>query len=151
MSQRLLIVHHTPSPHCQEMFEAVVAGATDPEIEGVEVVRRPALTVSPVEMLQADGYVLGSPANLGYMSGALKHAFDCAYYQLLDSTRGRPFGVYLHGNEGVEGAQRALAGITTGLGWEQAAETVAVSGKPTKDEVAACWNLGATVAAQLMG
>jgi hypothetical protein len=25
----LLIVHHTPSPHCQEMFEAVVAGATD--------------------------------------------------------------------------------------------------------------------------
>ena len=28
---RLLIVHHTPSPHCQEMFEAVVAGATDPD------------------------------------------------------------------------------------------------------------------------
>lgn len=26
---RLLVVHHTPSPHCQEMFEAVVAGATD--------------------------------------------------------------------------------------------------------------------------
>ena len=53
---RLLIVHHTPSPHTQEMFEAVVAGATDPEIESVEVVRRPALTVSPVEMLEADGY-----------------------------------------------------------------------------------------------
>jgi hypothetical protein len=32
---RSLIVHHTPSPHTQEMFEAVVAGATDPEIEGV--------------------------------------------------------------------------------------------------------------------
>jgi multimeric flavodoxin WrbA len=57
---RMLIVHHTPSPHCQEMFEAV------------EVVRRPALTVSPTDMLEADGYLLGSPANLGYMSGALK-------------------------------------------------------------------------------
>ncbi len=34
MSKTLLIVHHTPSPHCQEMFEAVVAGATDPEIAG---------------------------------------------------------------------------------------------------------------------
>jgi hypothetical protein len=57
----------------QEMFEAVLAGATDPEIKGVEVVRRPALPVSPTDMLEADGYLLGSPANLGYMSGALKH------------------------------------------------------------------------------
>ena len=73
MSKTLLIVHHTPSPHTQEMFEAVVAGATDPEIDGVEVVRRPALTVSPTDMLEADGYLLGTPANLGYMSGALKH------------------------------------------------------------------------------
>ena len=146
----LLIVHHTPSPHCQEMFEAVVAGATDPEITGVEVVRRPALTVSAVEMLEADGYLLGSPANLGYLSGALKHAFDCAYYQLLDSTRGRPFGLYLHGNEGTEGAERAVDTITTGLGWVKNAETVVVSGKPSKSDVDACWNLGATIAAQLV-
>jgi hypothetical protein len=146
----LLVVHHTPSPHCAEMFEAVVAGATDPEIEGVEVLRRPALTVSPVEMLQADGYVLGTPVNLGYLSGALKHAFDQSYYQLLDSTRGRPFGVFMHGNEGTEGAQRAIDGITAGLGWAKAAETVVVSGKPAKPDVEACWNLGATVAAALM-
>lgn len=147
---RLLIVHHTPSPFMQAMFEAVLAGATDPEIEGVEVVRRPALTVSPTDMLQADGYLLGTPANLGYISGALKHAFDCAYYQILDSTRGRPFGLYLHGNEGTEGAERGLAAITTGLGWVQVAETVVVMGKPTKADVEACRNLGATVAAQLM-
>jgi multimeric flavodoxin WrbA len=149
--KRLLIVHHTPSPNCQEMFEAVVAGATDPDIEGVEVVRRPALTVSPADMLAADGYLLGTPANLGYMSGALKHAFDCAYYQLLDSTRGRPFGLYIHGNEGTEGAERGVTAITTGLGWVKAAETVIVSGKPGKDDVDACWNLGATLAASLMG
>lgn len=146
----LLIVHHTPSPHTHEMFEAVLAGATDPEIEGVDVVRRPALTVSPADMLAADGYLLGTPANLGYISGALKHAFDCAYYQLLDSTGGRPFGAYLHGNEGTEGAERAIDSITTGLGWAKAAETVVVAGKPTKDDLERCWNLGATVAAQLM-
>lgn len=148
---RLLIVHHTPSPHCQEMFEAVVAGATDPDIEGVEVVRRPALTVSPVEMLNADGYLLGTPVNLGYLSGALKHAFDQSYYPLLDVGRGRPFGVWLHGNEGTEGAQRATDGIAAGLGWVKAAEYVVVSGKPGKAELEACWNLGATVAAALMG
>ncbi|WP_439032698.1 hypothetical protein [Gordonia terrae] len=70
---RLLIVHHTPSPACQEMFEAVLSGATDPEIEGVEVVRRAALSVSASDFLEADGYLLGTPANLGYISGALKH------------------------------------------------------------------------------
>jgi multimeric flavodoxin WrbA len=72
VTKTLLVVHHTPSPFMQEMFEAVLSGATDPEIEGVEVVRRPALTVSSTDMLEADGYLLGTPANLGYLSGALK-------------------------------------------------------------------------------
>ena len=148
---RLLIIHHTPSPHCQEMLEAVVAGATDPEIEGVEVLRRPALTVAAAEMLDADGYVLGTPANLGYISGALKHAFDTSYYQILDATQGRPFGLWLHGNEGTEGAQRAVDGITAGLGWVKASDTVVVAGKPSKTDLEACWNLGGTVAAHLMG
>lgn len=133
------------------MFEAVLAGATDPDITDVQVVRCPALTVSAAEMLAADGYLLGTPVNLGYLSGALKHAFDGSYYPLLDSSRGRPFGAYLHGNEGTEGAERALAGITGGLGWVQAAANVVVSGKPTKADLEACWNLGATVAATLMG
>jgi len=150
VSKTLLVVHHTPSPHMQEMFEAVLAGAADPEIEGVEVVRRPALTVSPVGMLEADGYLLGSPANLGYMSGALKHAFDVCYYPCLDATRGRPFGLYLHGNEGTEGAENGVTAITTGLGWVKAAKNVVVSGKPSKADLEACWELGATVAARLM-
>jgi hypothetical protein len=38
MSKRLLMIHHTPSPHTQEMLGAVVAAATDPEIEGLDLV-----------------------------------------------------------------------------------------------------------------
>ncbi|MBF6212607.1 flavodoxin family protein [Nocardia puris] len=147
---RLLLIHHTPSPHTQAMFEAVVSGATDPEIQGVELVRRAALAVTAVDVLEADGYLLGTPANLGYISGALKHAFDTFYYPCLDSTRARPYGLYLHGNEGTEGAERAVDSITTGLGWTKAADYVTVSGKPAKADLEACWELGATVAAQLM-
>ncbi|MFW0790318.1 flavodoxin family protein [Gordonia sp. CPCC 205333] len=146
----LLIVHHTPSPHCQAMFEAVVSGATAPEIEGVEVVRRAALSVSASDFLAADGYVLGSPANLGYISGALKHAFDVSYYQILDSTQRRPFGLYLHGNEGTEGAENAVDRITAGLGWVKVAEYAVASNKPDKAALEQCWELGATVAAGLM-
>jgi multimeric flavodoxin WrbA len=147
---RLLIIHHTPSPHTQAMFEAVISGATAPEIEGVEVVRRAALAVSPTDVLESDGFILGTPANLGYMSGGLKVALDNIYYPCLDSTRGRPFGLYVHGNEGTEGAERGVTSITTGLGWVKAADYVVVAGKPSKGDLDACWELGATIAAQLI-
>ncbi|HEV2783114.1 MAG TPA: flavodoxin family protein [Actinophytocola sp.] len=147
---RLLIVHHTPSPALQAMFEAALSGATTEEITGVEVVRRPALTASPVDVLEADGYLLGTPANIGYMSGALKVFFDTVYYPCLDATRGRPYGLYVHGNEGTEGAVRAVESIAKGMGWTPAAATVTVLGQPSKEDLESCWELGATVAAGLM-
>ncbi|PWI13313.1 flavodoxin [Streptomyces sp. Act143] len=146
----LLIVHHTPSPHCQALLEAVVSGATDPEIENVQVVRRAALAATASDVLAADGFLLGTPANLGYMSGALKHFFDQVYYPCLDETRGRPFGYYVHGGNDVTGAVRAVESVTTGLGWRRAANPVTVTGAPEKPDVEACRELGATVAAGLM-
>src|SRR5258706_4349230 len=71
LMRRLLFVHHTPSPAMQAMFEAVQAGAHTDEIEGVEVVVAPALTAGAADVLNADGYLLGTPANIGYMSRAL--------------------------------------------------------------------------------
>ncbi|MEU0052240.1 NAD(P)H-dependent oxidoreductase [Streptomyces sp. NPDC006309] len=146
----LLIVHHTPSPNCQALLEAVVAGATTPEIEGVRVVRRAALSATASDVLEADGYLLGTPANLGYMSGALKHFFDQIYYPCLDETRGRPFGYYVHGGNDVTGAVRALEAVTTGLAWRRAADAVTVTGTPGTGDTEACWELGATLAAGLM-
>ncbi len=61
---RLLVVHHTPSPALQAMFEAAVSGSRTDEIDGVEVVVRPALTAAPTDVLQADAYLLGTPAKL---------------------------------------------------------------------------------------
>ncbi|MGW5052807.1 flavodoxin family protein [Actinokineospora sp. NPDC004072] len=146
----LLIVHHTPSPALQAMFEAVVAGASDPELAGVTVVRRAALAATAVDLLAADGVVVGTPANIGYMSGALKHFFDTVYYPTLDQGRGLPFGCYVHGNEGVEGAVASVERIAGGLGWKRVFEPVTVLGTPTKDDIERCWELGATVAAGLL-
>ena len=145
----LLIVHHTPSPAVHSMFDAVHAGATDPQIEGVDVVVRPALAATAVDVLEADGYLLGTPANLGYMSGALKHFLDQIYYPCLGATVGRPYGVYVHGNNDTGGALRAIETVTTGLQWRLAGEPVAVIGAPSKQDLDACWELGAAVAAGL--
>jgi multimeric flavodoxin WrbA len=145
----VLVVHHTPSPAVHAMFEAVRSGATDDAIEGVDVVVRAALHATASDVLDADAYVLGTPANLGYISGALKHFFDQIYYPCLEETVGRPFGVYLHGNSDTTGAERAIDSITTGLRWQLAAKPVRVIGEPTKADLDACWDLGASIAAGL--
>lgn len=146
---RLLVAHHTPSPATQELLEAALAGARHDAIEGVEVVVRPALTCSEVEVLEADGYLLGTPANIGYMSGALKHLFDRCYYPCLEATRGRPYGLYVHGNLDTTGAIRSVQEVASALGWEPVAEPVTVSGQPQRDDVDALVELGGTVAATL--
>jgi multimeric flavodoxin WrbA len=131
------------------MFDAVQSGATDPQIEGVDVVTRAALQASVSDALAADGYLLGTPANLGYMSGALKHFFDQIYYPCLEATIGRPFGVYVHGNNDTTGALRAIEVVTTGLRWRGVQAPVSVIGAPTSADLEACWELGAAVAAGL--
>ena len=146
---RLLIVHHTSSPALQELFEAARSGATTDEVEGVEVVVRPALAATAVDVLEADGYLLGTPANIGYMSGALKHFFDQIYYPCLDATASRPYGVYIHGNSDTDGALRAIEMVTTGLQWKAAHEPVTVLGQPDRDQLDECWELGAALAAGL--
>ena len=124
-------------------------GATNDAIEDVEVVSRAALAGTAVDVLGADGYVLGTPANLGYISGALKHFFDTIYYPCLDETAGRPFGFYIHGNSDTTGAARAIETIATGLRWRLAQRAVTVVGEVTRADRDACWELGAAMAAGL--
>jgi len=58
--------------------ESVLAGCHDEAIEDVEIVACRALdfttgSATADDLLGADGYLLGTTANFGYMSGALKH------------------------------------------------------------------------------
>jgi NAD(P)H-dependent FMN reductase len=147
---RLLIVHHTTSPALQAMLEAAVAGARDPELEGIDVAVVPALAATAVDVLAADGFLLGTPANIGYMSGALKHFFDQIYYPCLQAKTGAPYGLYVHGASDTTGAVRSVTAIAKGLGWAQAFSPVETTGLVGKDVEQRCYELGATVAANLL-
>lgn len=147
---RLLVVHHTPSPAMSELLDALRAGAAAEGIAGVEIVPRPALAATAVDALEADGYLLVTPANIGYMSGALKHWFDLCYYPCQDAAAGRPYGLIVHGNDDTTGAVRAVERIATGMGWKRMRPPVEVVGTPTAADREAAWELGATVAAALM-
>jgi NAD(P)H-dependent FMN reductase len=146
---RVLLVHHTPSPGMQELLEEARRGVG--EVEGVELLVRPALACGAAEVLDADGYLLGTPANIGYMSGALKHFFDQIYYPCLDATVGRPYGLYVHGGSDTEGAVRSVERIVVALRWSTVRPPLTVVGAITKQAREDCWELGGLVAASVAG
>ena len=147
---RLLVVHHSPSLSTRGLADAVLAGARLPEIEGVEVVEREALQASVDDVLAADGYVLGTTANFGYLSGALKHFFDTTFNATHEATRHRPFSYWIHGGYDTTGAEIAMKSITTGYGWQLVAEPLVCTGEVDEQQVERAAELGATVAASLM-
>jgi len=128
-----------------------MAGARDPELEGIEVTVLPALAAGATDVLAADGFVLGTPANIGYMSGALKHFFDQVYYPCLLAKVGAPYGLYVHGASDTTGAVRAVRSIAGGLGWQEVSKPVEHTGEVGRDAERACYELAATVAANLLG
>ncbi|MGN6251120.1 MAG: flavodoxin family protein [Marmoricola sp.] len=161
---RLLLVHHSPTRSMQALTEAAAAGARDEAIEGVELIVRPALEATAEDVLGADGYVLGTPANFGYMSGALKHFFDSTFLQVggaLDAsgggaesegaTKGRPFGLYVHGRYDTTGAVRSVTSIVGALGWQQGFEVLEALGDVGPDQTDRAYELAATIAALLAG
>ena len=159
---RLLVVHHAPTRSLQALLASVLEGARDDAIEGVEVVDRPALETTAEDLLGADGYLLLTTANFGYMSGALKHMFDSTFLQvggaLSDdgsagdsegSTDGRPYGLLVHGRYDTEGAVRSVRSIVSALRWRQSAEVLEVMGEVTDHDREAAYELGGTLAALL--
>ena len=144
---QLLVVHHTPSPNLQALLEAVREGVA--LVEDVDLVVRPALSAGAADLLEADGVLLGTPANIGYMSGALKHFFDTVYYPCLDATVGLPYSVYLHGGDDTAGALAAVQKITGALRWKQVAAPLSLTGPPSAADLEACRELAATVAVSL--
>jgi hypothetical protein len=147
----LLVIQHTPSPAVQEMLEAVLRGTRHPELGPLDVQVRAALTCGAADVLSADGVVLGTPANIGYMSGALKHCFDTIYYPCIEVTVGKPYGAFVHGNDDTSGALRSVHKIAGALSWKQVAPDVSVTGQPSREDLSACEDLGALVGFAIAG
>ena len=169
MVPRLLVIHHSPTASLRALTDQVVAGAHDDALAGVEVVTVEALAFARGEadhstILEADGYLLGTSANFGSMSGALKHVFDSTFLQIggaLDAsgagdpsaggtTKGRPFGLYVHGRYDTTGAVRSVLSMTGALGWRQGYDVLEVLGEVGEQHRESAYELGGTIAALLI-
>lgn len=147
--KQLLIVAHIPSPNTELLLNAVVRGATHEDIDGVSVRHIPPLKAGPEDVLEADGIILGTTENFGYMSGALKDFFDRIYYPCLEKTQALPYALYIKAGMDGTGTRIAVEKITAGLRWRAVQDTLICRGKFQQSFLDKCEELGMTMAAGL--
>ncbi len=148
-TRRLLIVAHAPSENTRRLREAVLAGATVPEIEDVEVRVLGPFEAGPEDVLAAQALILGTTENLGYMSGALKDFFDRVYYPCLEHTQGLAYALYIRAGHDGTGTRRGVETIVTGLRWRAVQEPLVCRGDWQEEFVDQCHELGTLLAAGL--
>ena len=147
--KRLLIVAHAPSDNTRLLRDAVVVGASVVEIDGVEVIAKSPFDAGPDDVLAANGIILGTTENLGYMSGALKDFFDRIYYPCLEETQGLPYGLFIRAGHDGTGTKRGIETIITGLRWKAIGKPVLCRGKFDPKFEERCHELGMIMAAGL--
>lgn len=147
--KHLLIVYHSQSGTTTRMADAVIRGATSADVGGVEVRVKTALDADADDLLWADAFILGTPENFGYMSGAMKYFLDRVYYACEGRLNGRPWALFIRaGNDGT-GALSSIRRILTGLAVKEVQAPVLIAGEFDESRLAECEELGLTIAAGL--
>lgn len=147
--KKLLIIAHTPSVNTQQMFEAVLKGASHPDIDNVEVFTRTPLETQPEDIIAADAIILGTTENFGYMAGLVKDVFDRCFYPCLEHTEGMPFAFYVRAGLDGTGTRKAIESIIHGLRWKLVQEPLICKGDFQPDFIEQCEELGLSIAASL--
>lgn len=112
----------------------------------VETRLKMALRAGLDDLLWADGLLLGTPENFGYMSGALKSFLDRTYYPAQGQISGLPYAVFISaGNDGT-GALTSIERIARGYPLKSICDPVIVRGEVTTEDRQRCEELGETMA-----
>lgn len=147
--KHLLIVYHTKTGNTGRLADAALAGARCDDAGAVEVRFLTAAAAGPRDLLWADGLLLGTPENLGYMSGAMKDFLDRTFYEVEGKLQPLPCGIFISaGNDGT-GALTAIRRIVKGYPFEEVQEPVIARGAVTEDHLTRCRELGMALAAGL--
>ena len=147
--KRLLIVYHSQSGTTSQMAEAVISGARHEDVDNVDVAIREALDATADDLLNCDAFILGTPENFGYMSGAMKLFLDRVFYAVEGKVSGKPYALFVRAGNDGSGAISSVQRILSGLAVREIQEPVLISGDFDESRLADCEELGLTVAAGL--
>jgi len=147
--KHLLIVYHTQSGKTRRMAEAVLRGATNAEVAGVETRFLGAFDAGVDDLLWADAVLLGTPENFGYMSGAMKDFLDRTFYPCEGKLEGMAYSVFISaGNDGT-GALSSIRRIANGFAFKEAQPPIIAKGELRSEVLVQCEEMGLAFAAAL--
>lgn len=147
MSGKLLIIYHTQTGNTERLAQAVLMGAQ--EMEDVDVRFLRAFDADLEDLLWADGLLIGTPENFGYMSGAIKDFLDRTYYPAQGKVDGMPYSIFVScGNDG-SGAIFNIERIAKGYPFKSVIEPIICKGEVTDAALEQCKEMGMTMAAGL--
>jgi multimeric flavodoxin WrbA len=143
----LLIVYHTRGAKNAQMAAAVARGAQSED--GVKVMVKRCAEAGPGDVLSADGLILGTPENFGYMSGMMKDFLERIFYECEGKVEGRPWALFVGTGLDGAGAVSSVERIVTGLRLKKIAEPIVVVKDLKPEHVARLEELGQAMAAGL--
>jgi multimeric flavodoxin WrbA len=143
----LLIVFHTGGVKTAQMAQAVERGARSEQ--GVRVVVKRCADAGAGDVLAADGLILGTPENFGYMSGMMKDFLERIFYACEGKVNGRPWALFVGAGQDGTGAVTSVERIVTGLRLKKACDPLVVVKELRPEQVTALEEMGAAMAAGL--
>ena len=147
--KNLLIVYHSLTGNTQRMADAVLSGANDKDIEGVNVRMLRAADAGPSDLIWANAVILGTPENFGYMSGALKDFFDRTFYAVEGKIAPLPYSVFISAGNDGSGALRSIERIANGYPFISVQPAFICKGAPSSVDLKHCSEMGQALAAGL--
>jgi multimeric flavodoxin WrbA len=145
----LLIVYHSKTGNTARLAEAARQGASREEAGGVAVRLLTARRAGPSDLYWADGLLLGTSENFGYMSGAMKDFLERTFYEVEGRLQPLPCAVFISAGNDGSGALTSLRRIIGGYPFREVQEPVIARGMITDAHLARCADLGLALAVGL--
>jgi len=149
MVKTLLIITHAPSVNTRALRAALLRGALEQGGDVVQVKQLSPFDASAEDVLAAQGLILGTTENFGYMAGATKDFFDRCYYGMLDHSDALPYAMYIRAGLDGTGTRKAITGICNALKWKAVQAPLVLQGEYQASFKPQCEALGAAMAAGL--
>jgi len=148
-NKHLLVVFHSQSGNTGRLIEAASRGAHNGDIDGVDVRTLTAVNAHSDDLLWADGLILGTAENFGYMSGAIKDFLDRTYYEVEGKIQSLPYALIVSANNDGTGAVRSIERIVGGYPFKSVQEPLIVVGDVSDKSLGEAEELGLLLAAGL--